>query len=130
MGERVAEFIGVYDAKGSLRGELAYLLGKVAGRRHCALCDITHGTLRRRPEFDRAAASLGPPFTLVHLDQMGHDVATAVGGAAPCVLGRTDDGLVVLADGPELSSCAGDPDRLVDLLRDNAATLGLRFEPR
>jgi hypothetical protein len=43
----IARLIGVYNAEGSLRGELAYLLGKLTGRAHCALCDITHGALRR-----------------------------------------------------------------------------------
>ncbi len=42
----VVRLIGVYDADGTLRGELGYWVGARLGRRHCSLCDITHA-LRR-----------------------------------------------------------------------------------
>ena len=46
----VNRLVGVYDADGGLLGEAAYVWGKVRGTRHCALCDITHRRVRRRPE--------------------------------------------------------------------------------
>jgi hypothetical protein len=35
--------IGVYNAEGTLKGELLYVLKKMTGHGHCSLCDITHG---------------------------------------------------------------------------------------
>ena len=35
--------VGVYNANGGIVGELSYVLGKVKGSAHCALCDISHG---------------------------------------------------------------------------------------
>lgn len=105
--------VGVYHAEGSLRGEIAYTVGKVLGRAHCALCDITHGALRRKRDFDACAAGLPVPFDLVHLDERDPDVAAASEGATPCVLARTDDGVVLLVGPDELEACDGDPAALV-----------------
>lgn len=110
----VVELVGVYHANGTLRGELAYVVGKVFGRAHCALCDITHGTLRRKPEFDRCASQLPVPLTLVHLDERSSAVAEATEGATPCVAARYgDDSVEVLLTADDLERCSGDPARLV-----------------
>ena len=39
----LTQYFAIYDADGSLAGELSYALGKLAGARRCALCDISHG---------------------------------------------------------------------------------------
>ena len=57
------------SADGTLLGELAYVVGHLLGRRSCALCDITHGRVARRPQFDEAAVTLGVPFDLLHHDE-------------------------------------------------------------
>ena len=96
----VTRLVGVYDADGGLLGEAAYVWGKVRGTRHCALCDITHGRVRRRPEWDRMVADLGVPVDLLHLNEMPPDVRRAVAACgAPVVLARTADG--VAPDGRE-----------------------------
>lgn len=119
----VTSLVGVYDADGGLLGEAAYVWGKVRGTRHCALCDITHGSLRRRPEWDRMVAGLGVPVELHHLNEMPPDVRDVVAGCgAPVVLARTDEGVrpLVLAD--ELDALDGSPARLGDLLRARLGT--------
>lgn len=85
----VTEIVGVYDADGSLLGELAYAWGKVRGTRHCGLCDITHATVRRKPAWDAMAARLPVPVRLLHLDELDDDLRVAVATAgAPVVLVR------------------------------------------
>jgi hypothetical protein len=108
----IRELVGVYHADGSLRGELTYVVGKLVGRAHCALCDITHGAVRRRATFDASVATLPVEMHLVHLDERDADIAAASDGHTPCVLARTDAGPVVLLDADELERCAGDPDVL------------------
>jgi hypothetical protein len=39
----IRRLVGVYNANGTVGGELAYFLGARLGRAHCSLCDITHG---------------------------------------------------------------------------------------
>jgi hypothetical protein len=37
------KFVGIYNADGTILGEISYVAKKLAGRGSCALCDITHG---------------------------------------------------------------------------------------
>ena len=114
----VTRLVGVYDANGGLLGEAAYVWGKVRGTRHCALCDLTHGRVRRRPEWDRMVADLGVPVDLLHLNEMPADVRQAVAACgAPVVLARTGDGLEPLLIGAELDELDGSVARFGDLLR-------------
>jgi hypothetical protein len=126
-GTQIDQLIGVYHANGSWRGELAYLVGKLSGRAHCALCDITHGVLRRRRAFDACTATLPVPFDLVHLDERSDEVAAVSEGLTPCVLARTGAGLVVLLDAGDIESCHGDPGRFRDGIDRAIAALGMRW---
>ena len=115
---RVIGFVGVYHANGSLWGELTYWLGARVGRAHCALCDITHGTFRRRPEWESCESGLGVPFETFHLDDRPADVREVSGEATPCVLARLGDGSLVVLVGPEaLERCAGRPDALASAIQ-------------
>jgi hypothetical protein len=125
--QAVTELIGVYHANGSWRGELAYVVKKAAGRGHCSLCDITHGTLRRRSSFDAACTTLGVKFTLLHRDERPPDVLAITGDTTPMVLGRTATGLRVLLGAEQLNQCRADPDALVEALQHRLAALGLRL---
>jgi hypothetical protein len=115
----ITELIGVYDADGGLLGEAAYVWGKVRGTRHCSLCDITHGTVRRKPEWDRMVEGLGTPVDLVHLNEMPPDVRDAVAECgAPVVLARTADGVHPVVRADELDTLGGSVERLGVLLRE------------
>jgi hypothetical protein len=48
---QASEYIGVYDADATLWGELSYWVGARLGVRHCALCEVTHGLVRRNAEW-------------------------------------------------------------------------------
>src|SRR5256885_13455285 len=104
---------GVYNAEGSLLGELRYVVGRRLGRTHCALCEITHGHVREKAAWRRARARLAVPFTAVHLDERDQHERDASDGRTPCVLAHTADGVHLLLGPVELERCAGDPDALV-----------------
>jgi hypothetical protein len=118
----VTRLIGVYDAEGGLLGEAAYVWGKLRGTRHCALCDITHGHVRRKPAWDRLVVALGRPVDLLHLDELPPDVAEAVATyGAPVILARSAAGLRPLVSADELDGMRGSVERLSDLLRTRLA---------
>ena len=94
------ELIGVYHADGGVIGELRYVLGKARGSAHCALCDITHGTVRRKPEWDRACRDFPIPIRLVHLNERDSDEVDACVLGTPTVLVRSSDGSLRVALGP------------------------------
>ncbi|HIF07100.1 MAG TPA: hypothetical protein EYQ64_09160 [Gemmatimonadetes bacterium] len=86
---------GVYHANGGLIGELSYVFGKLRGTAHCGLCDITHGSVRVKPEWKALEDSLGIPFRLVHLNEQPPGLAEVTRGSdalcCPGVRGRNVD---------------------------------------
>lgn len=108
----VAALIGVYHADGGPVGEVKYVIGKLLGTAHCALCDITHSPVRRKPAWDAMVGRLGVPVTLLHLNEMPSDVASLVAvHGSPLLLGRTrDGGLVVVLSPDRLEALGGSVD--------------------
>jgi hypothetical protein len=115
----IERLVGVYDADGTVRGELAYLVGRARGTAHCSLCDITHGRIRRRKDFDVASQDLAVPLELRHRDEVDELVRAAAAGRYPCIVAISGDAARVLLDRDDLGACAGDPTDLVE--RINAA---------
>jgi len=112
----------VYDADAGLRGEVAYVAGRLRGR-HCGLCDITHGTLRRKPAFDEFTCTLDLPFDVWHRNEQTPEVAGFTEGITPVVVGHGDHGFEVLLDASMLDSFHGDVDAF-------AAALTARLQHR
>ena len=107
MPETVRELIGVYDADGTLLGEVRYWIGARLGRTHCGLCEITHGLFTERTDWQRCRDELDVEFRTYHRNDAPADVLAA-GSPAPFVVARTDRGLVALLGPAELDACAGD----------------------
>jgi hypothetical protein len=95
MTAHVEGLVGVYHADGGPVGEAKYVIGKLLGTAHCALCDITHSPVRRKPEWDRMVADLGLPVELLHLNEMPPEIAAATAAVgSPVVLARMSDGTI------------------------------------
>jgi hypothetical protein len=95
------ELVGVYHADGGLVGETRYVIGHLLGRAHCALCDITHSPVRRKPAWDAMVLRLGVPVRLVHLNERSEQERAVSGEATPCVLARLADGRLQVLLGPD-----------------------------
>ena len=95
-GTPITEVIGVYHADGGPIGEARYVIGKLLGTAHCALCDVTHSPVRRKPAWNAMVKRLGLRVTLLHLNEMPDDVAGLVRATGtPVVLGRRADGSLI-----------------------------------
>ena len=125
--ERIVGLVGVYDADSTVRGEFAYWVGARLGRRHCSLCEITHGSVRQRPEWKACQAGLPVPFDTVHRNDQPETIRAVSGGHAPVVVAETDVGHVVLLASEDLAACDGSIDRLVEAIEQSAASLGLTW---
>ena len=113
----VVGLVGVYDADGSLVGELRYWIGARFGRTHCALCDITHTSVRERRAWRDCRSGLAVPFETVHRDERTPEIVAASRDLAPVVVARTDDGGVHLLLAPEaVAGAAGASDPIAALL--------------
>jgi len=108
---------GVYHANGGLLGELTYVLGKLRGTAHCALCDVTH-RIRMKDEWKELAASLDMSLALVHLNEQPASLAEVTEGSTPCVVAETEDGFRVLLSPKQLESVGGSVRLFGELLRE------------
>jgi len=125
MGQ-VSRIVGVYDADGGLRGELAYLVGKATGH-HCTLCDITHSPVRRRREWDAYIASLPVPFVTLHRNERDAAITEATTGREACVVAECADGSIVFLLGSADLARAGDVTGLARALDDALGSAGLTW---
>ncbi|MGD9701179.1 MAG: hypothetical protein AB7Q42_23485 [Acidimicrobiia bacterium] len=121
----IVRLAGVYDADSTLRGELAYWVGARLGRRHCALCDITHGSVRQRPEWKACQAALPAPFDTYHRNDQPDAIRLAAGGQAPVVVAETDGGHVLLLAPGDLDACGGSIELLAEAIERAALRHGL-----
>lgn len=125
----VRRLIGIYDADSSLRGELSYWVGARLGRTHCSLCDVTHGLVRERRDWQARRAELPAPFDTFHRDDRPAAVVAAVGNVAPVVVADTAAGYIELLDPAALHACAGSPERLVTAILRAVDAVGLVWPP-
>lgn len=126
----IVSLVGVYNADGTLKGELRYWFGARVGRTHCALCEITHGSFREKVEWKRVSGELPVPFEAVHLDERSPEVKAASGAQTPCVVALTGDGSEVLLGPEELEACRSEPQALAAAIIAAAQSRGLRFAPQ
>lgn len=134
MGEQIERenrtikgLVGVYNAKGTLKGELTYWVGARLGRQHCGLCDITHGSFREKSEWKSCRAGLPVAFDTYHSDDQPEDVRKLLGNDLPAVVAETESGFVLLLGPQQLENCGGSPSQLVASLTSAAARLGLTW---
>ena len=110
------QVIGVYNADGSIIGEIKYLLGKMRGTAHCALCDITHRGVSKKREWKELEVGQDFDFELLHLDEQDDELRSFTEGRTPCVLTRTEEGFVMLLGDEELEGCGKSVEKFSQLL--------------
>lgn len=117
----ITRLIGVYDAEGTLRGEISYLLRRMVTGQHCALCDITHGSLGMRSTWERCKADFtarrGIALHLAHLDDAPRSVMDHANFQAPAVfLERLDGAVELLMTAADLARCGNSPEKFFEYL--------------
>jgi len=103
-----SEYFAVYDADGSLAGEISYALGKLAGGRQCALCDISHGWNPLGKSHWRSARAASCGLQWLHRDEQPEDLASFTAGQLPVVVEKTGEAFRVLLNADQLAQCSGD----------------------
>ena len=105
----IVSYTGIYNADGGLVGEVRYIVGHLLGTAECALCDITHSPVRRKPEWDRFVARLAVPFAVLHRNELDDALAHAMSTEIlPLVVAHRADGTVtVVLTAPQLTGLGG-----------------------
>ncbi len=96
-------------------GELQYFFGKIIGKAHCALCDITHGRFKEKNAFTICKDELEIPFELVHLDELDSELEKYTKDA-PCIIGINNSKTTLLINKEELETCNSNVEDFAKLL--------------
>lgn len=108
--------VGIYDADGTLAGELRYAFAKLTGRSSCALCDITHGwNPMGSREWKQACAASPVELELVHRDDAAPDQLAAA-PALPSIVAHDADCWREALSAAEIATYKGSPHRLLERL--------------
>lgn len=124
------DLIIIYNADSTIRGKLAYAYRKVTSSSKenpaCAACDITHGGLSLDEvagwkDAKKKIETEGFKVLQWHRDEVEEPVkqwAKSNDQRYPLVLLRKDGEMTLVADTPDLVSCAGDSNQLVEKLKE------------
>ena len=114
---QVVRLHGVYDASGTILGDVSYFLRRALFNQHCALCDITHSTFTRRRSWDVCVEGLGIEFQLHHRNDAPSSVTDATGYAVPRAICGTENGTFTFFVNSEgLTGCKNSPELLMQLI--------------
>ena len=121
--KRDIQVFALFNAEGSLLGELQYVLGKCLGRESCALCDISHGWNPLGKSAWRSRAETEPSIIWLHRDEAPESLLDAVVGELPCVVADHGHRVEMLLDSDALKACEGDFAIFTELLEEKLRAL-------
>lgn len=108
--------MGIYDADGTLSGEVRYAIGKLLGRGKCALCDITHGWNPMGSRSWKQACEVSDvELDLVHRDEASAEQLAAATGLPSIVRGHEGQWSEVLT-ADEIAPYVGAPNQFLERL--------------
>ena len=100
----------VYNANGTLFGELSYLFKKVFSGLKCPMCDITHNVIIKKKHWTKKIQSFKYNLEAVHLNEQSDEIKKFTNQISPCVVGVYENSLKLLLNSEELSLIRGDVD--------------------
>ena len=113
--------VGIYNASGTVWGEMTYVFRKLVGRGSCALCDITHGwSPVMRPDFKQACEARAWSFDLLHIDEATAEQLAAA-GPLPAVICDSTDGWVRMLGPADFEALGRNPNALLDAIESKLA---------
>lgn len=110
----IQQLIGVYDADSTLIGEISYWIGARLGKRHCSLCELTHGLFTKKSEWTECERTLAVPFLTYHRNDAPADVRDAAAGRYPIVLARTNAGVTAVLAPADIEEFGGSTARFAE----------------
>lgn len=122
---RIVRLVGIYNADGTVLGELRYWIGARRGTAHCSLCDITHGSVLPKREWRACSDALPVPFETFHRNDQPDAARSISAGGLPVVLAETTVGMVHLLGPKDLDRCHGKPEALVEAISRAVSAAGL-----
>ena len=98
----------IYDANGSVIGELSYFFKKIFFGFKCSMCDITHNTFTEKHNWRSQLSETGLNIKALHLDELTNELSNFSIGTTPCVIGKNGDEYKLIFNSNDLEKFKGD----------------------
>ena len=106
----------IYNAEGSLKGELKYLYKKYFKDIKCSMCDITHSTFTQKKKWKNKCLTFPLEIECMHLDELPSDIKILVNDKTPCVVAQIHSINKIIIKDEELIHMDGDVDSFFSYL--------------
>ena len=104
----MTRIIGVYNADGSIFGEVQFAINKLLRKTNCELCDLTHGwNPFGKPSWKDACSFSDIGIELLHRNELTDDQSKAAGGL-PAVIAESAGEWERIMDSEDIRSFIGD----------------------
>ena len=108
----------IYNAKGSVSGELAYLFKKYVYGAKCSMCEITHNSFTMKRGWENKVSQSNINIETVHLDERPKDLEEFSKNKVPCVVGEYQEGYKLILTNEDLKNLGGNVDLFFDMLKE------------
>ena len=119
--DRVIVF-GIYNADGTFFGELGYVIAKLAGKKSCSLCDVTHGwNPFGKRQWKGLCKSSSLDIQLIHRDEATESQLQAAGDL-PSFITEVEEGWTQIMASTQITKLKNQPETIVSMLEETTAT--------
>ena len=109
---------GIYNADGSLLGELRYSISKVVGKSSCSLCELTHGwNPFGKRKWKTVCKSSDLNIQLIHRDE-ATESQLKTAADLPSFITESDGGWVQMMGASQINKFKNRPSELISELED------------
>ena len=115
----------IYNASGTIGGEISYLYGKYFQNQHCELCDITHSSVSAKPEWKAWISNLSCENYVLHTNEAEKMSIDFSGFTLPVVLIERGNGLEELISKKDMAQSGKGVDAFSQLFLKKLNEFGL-----
>ena len=116
--QRSVKIYCIYNAKGSVSGELAYVFKKYVLGFKCSMCEITHNSFAMKRDWENKVSQSNINIETVHLDERPKDLEEFSKNKVPCVVGEYQEGYKLILTNEDLINLGGNVDLFFDMLKE------------
>ena len=98
----------IYNANGSVTGEIIYFLKKYFYGLRCSMCEITHNFISEKKDWKTRLSKTKINLKTVHLDEQNKDLYKFSYGNTPCVVSESEKGFKFIFSNTDLNNFEGD----------------------
>ena len=97
----------IYNAKGSILGEITYLWKKLFLNFDCSLCNVSHNTFTEKQLWKKEISKFKYKLEMLHLDEQPENLQMFTEGLTPCVVSNNESEFNLIMDRDQINKLNG-----------------------